>query len=125
LTNQSAWAAPAQSRAAAVAASDRETVMASPRKLGRRYPGKAGESQSRVVVCGRCSAISGDQPMNVARFFAALLVATPALAAAPTADEIKKVEDYYESGKADGPVLLEFTPCLKVDKKPGEERKSC
>src|SRR5438445_13514796 len=63
--------------------------------------------------------------MNAARFLAALLAATPALAAAPTADEIKKVEDYYENGKADGPVLLEFTPCLKVDKKPGEEHKSC
>jgi hypothetical protein len=39
---------------------------------------------------------------------------SPALPA-PTADEIKRVLDYQESGKDRGPVLLELVPCLKVD----------
>ena len=34
---------------------------------------------------------------------------------APTADEIKRVMDYQEHGKAHGPVLLDLLPCLKVD----------
>jgi hypothetical protein len=34
---------------------------------------------------------------------------------APTADEIKRVLDYQESGKEAGPVLLELVPCTKVD----------
>ncbi len=36
-------------------------------------------------------------------------------APAPTADEIKRVLDYQETGKDRGPVLLELVPCLKVD----------
>lgn len=42
--------------------------------------------------------------------------ASPAPSApAPTADEIKRVLDYQETGKDRGPVLLELVACLKVD----------
>jgi hypothetical protein len=53
---------------------------------------------------------------------AILLASAPALAedalpaaAAPTADEIKRVLDYHENGKDLGPVLLDLVACLKVD----------
>ena len=56
---------------------------------------------------------------------ALFLVATPALAAPPTPDEVNRVMEYFNTGAADGPILLELTPCLKVGKKEGEERMSC
>lgn len=34
---------------------------------------------------------------------------------APSAEDIKKVVDYYMNGKDGGPVLVELKPCLKVD----------
>lgn len=54
-----------------------------------------------------------------------LLSTGAAFAAPPTGEEINKVMDYYQNGKDQGPVLLEFVPCLKVGKKPGEDRSSC
>lgn len=33
----------------------------------------------------------------------------------PSAQEIKKVVEYYMNGAAGGPVLVEFKPCTKVD----------
>jgi hypothetical protein len=56
---------------------------------------------------------------------AASFCSSAALAAPPTAEEINRVMDHFNNGKDAGPVLLELTPCLKVDKKPGEDRKSC
>lgn len=35
---------------------------------------------------------------------------------APTAEEIKKVTEYFLKGAAGGPVLMEFTPCKKTGK---------
>lgn len=47
---------------------------------------------------------------------AGLAAAAPApAAAAPSAEEIKRVLDYHESGKDLGPVLLDLVACLKVD----------
>ena len=46
-----------------------------------------------------------------------VLTAGLAFAAPPTADEINRVHEYLEGGKDSGPILLEITPCLKVDKK--------
>jgi hypothetical protein len=54
-----------------------------------------------------------------------LLSASPAFSAPPTPDEVNRVLDYFNTGKDDGPILLELTPCLKVGKAPGEERMSC
>lgn len=56
---------------------------------------------------------------------AGFVVTALAQAVPPTADEINKVMTFYNDGKDDGPVLIELTPCLKVDKKPGERTKSC
>ena len=53
-----------------------------------------------------------------------LLNGAVAWAAPPTREEIVKVMDYLEAGQ-EGPVLLEATPCLKVDKKAGDTKKSC
>jgi hypothetical protein len=39
--------------------------------------------------------------------------------AAPSADEVKKVIEYYNNGKDVGPVLGELKPCLTVDTKKG------
>jgi hypothetical protein len=57
----------------------------------------------------------------------ALVVTTPVAAdeARPSADEVKRVMGYFATGKGKGPVLLELVPCLKVDRKEGEARKSC
>lgn len=54
------------------------------------------------------------------------LASTAALAAPPTAEEINRVYDYLENGKDAGPILLELSPCLKVDKKipPGADPKA-
>ncbi len=67
----------------------------------------------------------GETDMSLHRVFAVLAVtaatfavaqdAAPAAPATPTADEIKRVLDYQDNGKDRGPVLLELTPCLKVD----------
>jgi hypothetical protein len=35
--------------------------------------------------------------------------------AAPSPEEVKKVADYYNTGKDAGPILAEIKPCLKVD----------
>jgi hypothetical protein len=44
---------------------------------------------------------------------------------APTRDEILRVVEYFDRGKGQGPVLLELTPCLKIDKPEGERKKRC
>ena len=54
-----------------------------------------------------------------------LCTAATALAAPPTAEEVNRVMDYFNTGKDGGPILLELAPCMKIDKKPGEDRKSC
>lgn len=54
-----------------------------------------------------------------------MAAAPSASAQKPTAEEITKVINYFESGAGQGPILLEMTPCLKVGKKEGEKRKSC
>jgi hypothetical protein len=50
-------------------------------------------------------------------------VAVPAIAwaepAVPTSEEVKKVIEYYNNGKDQGPVLAEIVPCLSVDQKKG------
>jgi len=67
--------------------------------------------------------------MRLSSLFAvfALVLGAPLSHAAdkPTPDEVKKVMTYFKEGKGQGPVLLEFTPCLKIGKKDGEKRKSC
>lgn len=40
--------------------------------------------------------------------------------AAPTADEIKRVTDYFLRGKDVGPILLDFIACKKTDKVDGK-----
>jgi hypothetical protein len=57
-------------------------------------------------------------PLRRALVVAFAAFATAAFAedsAPPTADEIKRVLDYQENGKDRGPILIELTPCLKVD----------
>jgi hypothetical protein len=51
--------------------------------------------------------------LTCARF--ALAEDAPPTLPVPTADEIKRVMDFQENGKARGPVLLDLIPCLKVD----------
>lgn len=55
------------------------------------------------------------------------LLSASALAAPekPTADEVKKVFDYFNDGKGGGPILLELTPCLKVGHQEGNPKKAC
>lgn len=55
----------------------------------------------------------------------AMAIAPAAHAEKPTAEEVKKVINYFETGAGQGPILLEMTPCLKIGKKEGEKRKSC
>ena len=50
---------------------------------------------------------------------------TNARAEKPSAAEVTRVINYFETGKGQGPILLEFTPCLKIGTKEGEKRKSC
>jgi hypothetical protein len=53
------------------------------------------------------------------------LVAAPAAAQLPTAEEASRVLSYFHSGKGQGPLLLELTPCLEVARPEGEKRKRC
>jgi hypothetical protein len=53
-------------------------------------------------------------------FVLVCLAALPTFAAepspaVPTSDEIKRVLEFHESGKDQGPVLLDLVACLKVD----------
>jgi len=43
----------------------------------------------------------------------------------PTADDVNRVVDYFNSGKGQGPILLEMTPCLEIGKPEGERKKKC
>lgn len=43
----------------------------------------------------------------------------------PSADEVNRVVDYFNTGKGQGPVLLEMTPCLEIGKPAGERKKKC
>jgi hypothetical protein len=46
--------------------------------------------------------------------------------ATPSAEEAKKVIDYYYRGKSLGPVLVQLTPCLKMDPaKEGPTKSEC
>jgi hypothetical protein len=53
----------------------------------------------------------------------AAVVAVPCIArgqvAAPTSEEVKKVIEYYNNGKDQGPILADLKPCLAVDQKKG------
>lgn len=56
---------------------------------------------------------------------AGLVVTMPAVAlAAPTAEEVKKVWDFYFKGQGQGLVLVEAIPCLEVAKD-GEQKSEC
>jgi hypothetical protein len=58
--------------------------------------------------------------MKTIAAIAAVLLLAPAAALAqtePTADEIHRVLDYFNSGKGKGPILTEFKACASVDTK--------
>ena len=53
--------------------------------------------------------------------FVAAVLAAPmvARADAPSGEEVKKVIEYFNIGKDQGPILAELKPCLTVDSKKG------
>ncbi|HEY3446959.1 MAG TPA: DUF2914 domain-containing protein [Myxococcales bacterium] len=55
----------------------------------------------------------------VAAVFVVPLAARAEGPAAPSAEELKKVIDYYNNGKDSGPILAELKPCITVDTKKG------
>lgn len=57
---------------------------------------------------------------------AAAQTPAPTPTTAPTADEARKVIDFFFDGQNQGPLLVDFTACLKVDtEKDSETRHSC
>lgn len=52
------------------------------------------------------------------RFVCLMILSTTSFAVTPVSKEVKKVVDYYYNGKAKGPLLVDFVPCLKVNLDP-------